>query len=336
MHQSGKERFLGLAHFYENAFRSLGHNVYRFPLNVDKGWSFRVISAINSKMVKSGLYEFSPDLDGQDVISYAKRTKPDLSVVIRGERLKPETIHELDNISSIGCINIYPDNPFVIPGPRAALMMTSLREYKIILTFSKSLIPVFYQLGATRVEWLPFAYDPSIHYQIDKTKNAFSEVIPVSYVGTWGLMQEKWLKPLAKLGLKIYGNSWDYLMAGSPLRPCWVRGEGQGAAMSKVIANSKIVFNLVRAEHGCAHSMKTFEIPACGGFMLTNWTEEQAMFFEEGKECVFFRTMEGMLDKVEYYLFNEGERERIRHGGLVAVSGHTYEARALAIIKMIE
>jgi len=109
-----------------------------------------------------------------------------------------------------------------------------------------------------------------------------------------------------------------------------------GPDMPASIAGSKIVFNLVRAEHGCAHSMKTFEIPACGGFMLTNWTEEQARFFEDRKGCVFFNSVDEMLDKADYYLSHDKERERVRLAGMAAVAPHTYVRRALTILRYVD
>lgn len=96
-----------------------------------------------------------------------------------------------------------------------------------------------------------------------------------------------------------------------------------------------MVFNMVRAEHGCAHSMKTFEIPACGGFMLTNWTKEQAEFFEDDKDCVFFHTQEEMLDRAKYYISHDAQRRRIAEAGHAAVQPHSYVVRARQILDEI-
>ena len=93
---------------------------------------------------------------------------------------------------------------------------------------------------------------------------------------------------------------------------------------------------MVRAEHGCFGSMKTIEIPACGGFMLTNWTEDQATLFRDGKECVFYNTMEEMIEKARYYLENDEEREKIRRAGMAAVATYTYRNSAIALLNYME
>jgi spore maturation protein CgeB len=78
--------------------------------------------------------------------------------------------------------------------------------------------------------------------------------------------------------------------------------------------------------------MKTFEIPACGGVMFTNQTEEQSLFFRDGQEAIFFNTLEELLDKAKYYLDNDAERKRICQAGLIAVAPHSYDLRALALV----
>jgi spore maturation protein CgeB len=57
---------------------------------------------------------------------------------------------------------------------------------------------------------------------------------------------------------------------------------------------------------------RTFEIPACGGFMLHERTDEVLNFFEEGAEIACFSDEVELVDKVRYYLTHESEREKMR------------------------
>ena len=45
--------------------------------------------------------------------------------------------------------------------------------------------------------------------------------------------------------------------------------------------------------------MKTFEIPACGGFMLTNRTDEQLEFFAEDEGAAYYSTAAELLAAFE-------------------------------------
>ena len=79
--------------------------------------------------------------------------------------------------------------------------------------------------------------------------------------------------------------------------------------------------------------MKTFEIPACKGFVITNRTEQQLDFFLEDKACVYFSTAEELIDKTEFYLKNEKPRKMIMEAAYEISLKHRYKDRAYDMIK---
>ena len=60
---------------------------------------------------------------------------------------------------------------------------------------------------------------------------------------------------------------------------------------------------------------RVLEIMSCQGFVLTNYQEDLAAEFVEGKEIVMFRSLEDLLEKTTYYLEHEDERRKIAWAG---------------------
>ena len=60
--------------------------------------------------------------------------------------------------------------------------------------------------------------------------------------------------------------------------------------------------------------LRNFEIPMSGGVQFCEYFPELAECFEDGKEIIFYRTEEEMIEKARYYLdpAHENERARIR------------------------
>lgn len=61
--------------------------------------------------------------------------------------------------------------------------------------------------------------------------------------------------------------------------------------------------------------LRVLEIMSCQGFVLTNFQEDLAEEFTEGKEIVMYRSLEDMVEKTRYYLNHEEERLQIARTG---------------------
>jgi len=76
--------------------------------------------------------------------------------------------------------------------------------------------------------------------------------------------------------------------------------------------------------------LRAFEIPMCGGLQLASYTHELALYFEEDKEIIFYRSAEEMVDKCRFYLDEKNETtvRRIKQAARVrAERKHTWSNR---------
>jgi spore maturation protein CgeB len=109
--------------------------------------------------------------------------------------------------------------------------------------------------------------------------------------------------------------------------------------MVNIFNESRININLTSSsKNGFEDQIKgrNFEVPACGGFLLTNFADNLEDYFEIGKEIVCFTDKNDLIKKIKYYLINEEERLNIAKRGLEKIiSNHTYVQRFVEIFSKI-
>lgn len=83
-------------------------------------------------------------------------------------------------------------------------------------------------------------------------------------------------------------------------------------------------------------NQRTFKISACGGFQICDHVPALRKYFE-GDEVVMAEGPRDWFDKIEYFLANEGERERIRQKAAArALRDHTFHNRVGQVLRLAE
>ncbi|MDH4185750.1 MAG: glycosyltransferase [Nitrospira sp.] len=81
---------------------------------------------------------------------------------------------------------------------------------------------------------------------------------------------------------------------------------------------------------------RNFEVPGCGGFVLTGRAENLEQYYENGKEVVIFDDRNDLIEKIRYYLRHESERAAIARAGYDrTLREHTYALRFRDIFRQM-
>lgn len=95
-----------------------------------------------------------------------------------------------------------------------------------------------------------------------------------------------------------------------------------------VFSAAKINLNITLKSIVNGIPLRAMDIMGCGGFLLTNFQSDFLRFFEPGEDFVYYEDYDDLMDKVQYYLSHEKERERIAENGFQKVKKfHSYEQR---------
>jgi len=306
----------------EKALRNLPCQIRRFNIRETNRLMLPVAEYLINKKIYKAVKDFNPDL----------------VLVVKGYYLLPQTIKKIKESSSslIFCFNT--DNPFNLSsrGANNSNIVASIPHYDCYFIWSRSLIGPLRKLGAKRVEYLPFGFDPDWHNLVNLSEaQRHLYANDITFVGNWDRERESWLKNVQDFDLGIWGERyWNRRCHNSALRKKWRRRPAYAQDMAKVLAASKVSLNILRAQNKGAHNMRTFEAPACGAFALAERSAEAEEFFTEGKEAVYFSTPAELREKARYYLNNEEERKKISQAGYLRClkSNYSYFYRARDII----
>lgn len=262
--------------------------------------------------------------------------RPDLLFVVRGHWLNPGILQDIKR--KVGCAAVfYHSEDFMHPTYYSQRFLQAIPLYDCIFTVIRSNIQEYHDLHAQRVEYLPFGYDPEVHRPVslrESERNYYGS--EVAFLGKWSSSRQELLERLTgTCQVAVWGYMWERVPLESSLHGC-LKGAVSLSEIARVIAGSKIMLNTLNDQGRMQHVMRTFEIPACGGFQIAKRTDEHLAFFDEDREIVCFETLEELSDKTLYYLTHDTERERIRKAGYERVmkDHHSYVDRMKRVLQV--
>jgi spore maturation protein CgeB len=207
-------------------------------------------------------------------------------------------------------------------------VIESIPEFDLYLVWSRALLPKIRAAGARRAEFLPFGADVHRFRPVAVTESEKRELgSPVCFIGNWDPERERWLDAVADLGLGIWGESWSRARS-KRVRNAWRGGAVLGERFLKVVAASTIQLNVLRKQNKGGHNMRTFEIPACGAFLLTERSQDLHLIFRDGDEVATFGDVDELVSAVQRWRDDPAGRDRIARGGHARAAEHAYERRA--------
>ncbi len=299
---------------YKNVFTK-----FHYHLNIGPG-----ISSLNKK-----------------ILSVAKEKKSDILWIDNKSYLKSNTLKKIRVLSpGIKIITVITDD---ITGRLKYQWRLSLKNAKYFdCHFVQRSVNVaeLKSYGARRVELCYRSFDPEFHRAVILSEEEIKKYkSSVGFIGTWEKEREEFIAYLIRnnIPVNITGDGWPKGKHWEIIKPLYHGPSVYGEAYIKTINGMDIALHFLRHGNRDEQDSRTFEIPACGVFMLAEKSKVHQSLFEVGKEAEFFTEREELLEKVKYYLQHEDERKAIAKAGLARSkeSGYSHEGRLTEVIRQI-
>jgi hypothetical protein len=238
-------------------------------------------------------------------------------IFFNAEWIMPETIKELKGKGVLTAV-FHADNP--LPGNynNRPETMPVAHLVDIYLVWSFRLVELLSEQGINKARFLPFGWDESIMPYNATPRQKLD--IGVGFIGGWEPARELILEHISKdIEVSIFGpDYWSKRTKfNSHLRKKWVNSLMVGESFSKTVRSTCINLNILRDQHKFdgTHDgviMRNFEVPGCGGFLLSTRTETACELFPDEVSGAYFSSAEECVEKIKFYSEHTSYRDRIQ------------------------
>jgi spore maturation protein CgeB len=220
----------------------------------------------------------------------------------------------------------------------APWFLKALLLYDAVYTPREVNIAEFFNIGVKQVEYLPFAYDPRLHFvEYPATEKEQDEhQADIVFIGGADADRVPIIGALISEGFKValYGGYWNRYKKTRAFN----NGLADNRTMRLATQGAKIALCLVRRANRDGHVMRSFEIAAMGGCLLAEDTKEHRVIFgTEGNVAYYFKSNREMIEKAKMLIndscLNKNLRKNVTQH--IVARNNTYEDRLRRILNRL-
>lgn len=271
------------------------------------------------------------------VLEAALRAKADVFLTTKGAHIRAETLIKLNKIG-VKCILHYPDVSY----DHASFHKATVPLYDLIVTTKSFQIETLLSNHCSRVVYIPHGYNPEVNRPRVEGISEVDYEVDIGYIGNHSADKQHWLEAVAAalpgVNMRIIGARWG---SATALAPHLAGRSLRGDFASRAIQTSRINLAIHMGKAGSEGwedlvSRRTFEIPACKGFMLHVDNPEVRGLYDVGSEIDVFSTPQELVEKIGFYLPRpELRAQMIERAHARAVPAYGYHERAKTIAREI-
>lgn len=270
-----------------------------------------------------------------DLVNLARRTQPDVIFIYRGTHVLPKTLRRLrEAVPGVVLVGYNNDDPFA-PGHVAGLwrhFIAGLPELDLALAYRHSNLDDFRCAGARRVELLRSWYIRERNHPAELSEAECERFgCDVVFIGHYEPdMRLACLEVAVNAGfrVKLYGPPYEWepvlkrhpvLSKLLPVRLVW------GEEYNLALCGAKVALVFLSKLNRDTYTRRSFEIPATGVVMLSEYTNDLAKLFRPDIEAVYFKTMEEFSRRLNNMMADAVRREAIAASGMARVRDQRHD-----------
>lgn len=316
------------------ALERLGHTVVPFDIN-----SYELSNPLLRKIAFRLVTGPHIHRLNRDLLAAARDIAVDVLWSDKVLGVQPSMLQALRR-SGIASASYMIDNAF---GPRRdpgwRLYMQCLRQFDLHITQREVSVQDYVKRRVRNVLKIQTAFEPTLHFPPPPGWSDANRNRQVSFIGSPYDDRAAFLATLAvkfDLPVTVSGSrAWRSALAPDLLARLFTGEDGlYHQQYREAIWRSRINLSFLTHSNQDEYAHKSFEIAACGGFLLVERSKGHLDRFHEDEEAVFFSSLEECAAQIRRYLPDEAARARIAAAGRARAekSGYSNDAQVARIV----
>ena len=266
-----------------------------------------------------------------------KYFKPDIIFIVKGNSIYPWTLKTIKkNYPNIKIVSFSNDN-MSLWSNKSIYYQLGINYYDLVVSINIEAYRKIEEFYKGKVLYIDKSYSKKYHKFLEVQNKQYDCL----FIGTYEKERFETMSFLAQNGIKvdIFGGLWNKADISNISKNLTIHfKELVGEDYNYALANSKIVLGFLRKVNLDTQTSRTIEIPASGGFMIMEYTENQDRLFTKDIEMIYFRTKEELLKKIKYYNTHQKEALSILRNARLRceTDGYEYNNRINEILKEID
>lgn len=221
------------------------------------------------------------------------------------------------------------DDPFSrsYAGNKWRRFRDAIPEYDIVFAFRSANLAQYREAGAKRVAlWEPF-YSPWIHHPVPAEGGATDGGFRILFAMHAERDERRAaLIALREAGYDVRVHSWNWheVFGRSEARRLDVRPPVWEADYARAISDASATLCFFSKQNNDELTSRVFEIPACGGLLLSWRTKRLTEIFEDRSEAFFFSSIEELLEVSRALAKSPALVERTKQRGMRRLATSRY------------
>lgn len=247
--------------------------------------------------------------------------RPHVALIFKGMEISSEALKVARSLS-IKLVNYNFDHPFhhYTKGTGNQNVINAIPYYDLHISYSSKIAEELRRKYGAKTAVIPFGHhlDPKQYEEVISSYE--EEILALCFVGNPDSHRVSVIKDLISAGMPVHVFGFGWEREANHIKELVIHPPRKAKSFWReplefwrVLRRYRVQLNFFRPHNEGSHNMRSYEVPAVGGILLSPYSEEQAGYFQEDKEVYFYRHANEIYFKAKTILeLSESEAAQIR------------------------